>query len=133
MTLLAQPAPRRTAGSRAGRLVGALLLVVVLAGCAAGATAPAAAPSTTTSAPPPPPPPPPPPVLWPLTGVDSAGADITRPALAVKIENSLAARPQTGLSVADLVWEQVVEGGISRRRRRRPPSRCCSPLPTAAR
>ena len=50
---------------------------------------------------------------WPLTGVP---ADTTsdRPALAVKIENSAAARPQTGLNAADMVWEQVVEGGITR-------------------
>ncbi|SNS89340.1 Protein of unknown function [Geodermatophilus pulveris] len=59
-------------------------------------------------------PPPPPPVRWPLTGVDSAGADVARPALAVKVENSAAARPQTGLGAADVVWEEVVEGGISR-------------------
>ncbi|SEP28639.1 Protein of unknown function [Trujillonella endophytica] len=51
---------------------------------------------------------------WPLTGVDAAGADLARPALAVKIENSAAARPQSGLNAADVVWEQVVEGGISR-------------------
>ena len=51
---------------------------------------------------------------WPLTGVDAAGADMARPALAVKVENSAAARPQTGLNAADVVWEQVVEGGISR-------------------
>jgi hypothetical protein len=54
------------------------------------------------------------PGAWPLTGVDAAGADMARPALAVKVENSSAARPQTGLNAADVVWEQVVEGGISR-------------------
>jgi hypothetical protein len=32
----------------------------------------------------------------------------------VKIENSIDARPQTGLNAADLVWEEVVEGGITR-------------------
>ena len=37
-----------------------------------------------------------------------------RPALAIKVENSGEARPQTGLDQADVVWEQVVEGGISR-------------------
>src|SRR5215212_10473130 len=41
-------------------------------------------------------------------------ADLDRPALAVKIENSVEARPQTGLNAADLVWEEVVEGGITR-------------------
>jgi hypothetical protein len=57
--------------------------------------------------------PPPPPVVWPLTGVES-GEVPDRPALAVKIENSVDARPQTGLSAADMVWEEVVEGGITR-------------------
>ncbi|WP_236827398.1 MULTISPECIES: DUF3048 domain-containing protein [unclassified Blastococcus] len=50
---------------------------------------------------------------WPLTGVP-ADTVTDRPALAVKIENSAAARPQTGLNAADMVWEQVVEGGITR-------------------
>ncbi|MGY1703529.1 DUF3048 domain-containing protein [Geodermatophilus sp. SYSU D00697] len=50
---------------------------------------------------------------WPLTGVP-ADAVADRPALAVKIENSVDARPQTGLDAADVVWEQVVEGGITR-------------------
>jgi DUF3048 family protein len=50
---------------------------------------------------------------WPLTGVP-ADATADRPALAVKIENSVDARPQTGLGAADMVWEQVVEGGITR-------------------
>jgi hypothetical protein len=53
------------------------------------------------------------PPRWPLTGV--AAPDVaTRPALAIKIENSPESRPQTGLDQADVVWEQVVEGGISR-------------------
>ncbi|MGY1690351.1 DUF3048 domain-containing protein [Geodermatophilus sp. SYSU D01105] len=50
---------------------------------------------------------------WPLTGIP-ADAVPDRPALAVKIENSVDARPQTGLDAADVVWEQVVEGGITR-------------------
>jgi Protein of unknown function (DUF3048) N-terminal domain/Protein of unknown function (DUF3048) C-terminal domain len=37
-----------------------------------------------------------------------------RPAVAVKIENSPDARPQSGLDHADLVFEEVVEGGITR-------------------
>jgi hypothetical protein len=51
--------------------------------------------------------------LWPLTGLES-GTVPPRPALAVKIENSVDARPQTGLNAADTVWEEVVEGGITR-------------------
>jgi hypothetical protein len=52
-------------------------------------------------------------VLWPLTGRES-GAVLPHPALAVKIENSVDARPQTGLNAADTIWEEVVEGGITR-------------------
>jgi hypothetical protein len=52
-------------------------------------------------------------VRWPLTGLESS-TPIDHPALAVKIENSVDARPQTGLGAADLVWEEVVQGGITR-------------------
>jgi len=73
-----------------------------------------AAPTTSASpTPTPTPPPPPPPVVWPLTGVPVAAVPV-RPAVAVKIENSIDARPQTGLNSADMVWEEVVEGGITR-------------------
>lgn len=34
--------------------------------------------------------------------------------MTVKIENSIASRPQTGLQEADVVWEEMVEGGITR-------------------
>ncbi|MDR3068007.1 MAG: DUF3048 domain-containing protein, partial [Cellulomonas sp.] len=54
------------------------------------------------------------PETWPLTGLPVGEASVVRPALAVKIENDKAARPQTGLEQADLVWEEVVEGGITR-------------------
>jgi Protein of unknown function (DUF3048) N-terminal domain/Protein of unknown function (DUF3048) C-terminal domain len=53
------------------------------------------------------------PTTWPLTGV--AADDITnRPALAIKVENSREARPQTGLEFTDVVWEEIVEGGVTR-------------------
>ncbi|MDQ0426149.1 DUF3048 domain-containing protein [Cellulomonas iranensis] len=50
--------------------------------------------------------------VWPLTGV--AGQPDPRPAIAVKIENTAAARPQTGLEQADVVWETIVEFEVSR-------------------
>ncbi len=53
----------------------------------------------------------------PLTGepVDSADDLITRPALAVKIDNHPAARRNhSGLAVADIVYEEKVEGSLSR-------------------
>ncbi|NHT16741.1 DUF3048 domain-containing protein [Cellulomonas sp. IC4_254] len=49
---------------------------------------------------------------WPLTGV--AGDVVNRPALAVKIENTATARPQSGLEQADVVWETIVEFEVSR-------------------
>ncbi|MEZ0448111.1 DUF3048 domain-containing protein [Cellulomonas sp. ICMP 17802] len=50
--------------------------------------------------------------VWPLTGV--AGEPVARPSLAVKIENTAVARPQTGLDQADVVWETIVEFDVSR-------------------
>lgn len=52
------------------------------------------------------------PPTWPLTGV--AGEPAARPSLAVKIENTAVARPQTGLDQADVVWETIVEFDVSR-------------------
>jgi hypothetical protein len=50
---------------------------------------------------------------WPLTGkvASSAPAQV---ALSVKIDNAPAGRPQSGLDRADLVFECLVEGGMSR-------------------
>ncbi|HYH49930.1 MAG TPA: DUF3048 domain-containing protein [Acidimicrobiia bacterium] len=53
--------------------------------------------------------------LAPLTGLpDASGATKNRPSLAVKIDNAPEARPQSGLDVADVVYEEVVEGGVTR-------------------
>ena len=101
----------RPARRRATRAAAALIAAAGLAlsaACAPQAT-PAAAAAPTTPAPPPPPPTYP----WPLTGVETTDP-VHRPALAVKIENSVDSRPQSGLNAADMVWEEVVEGGITR-------------------
>lgn len=52
-------------------------------------------------------------IAWPLTGipVDEVPA---RSSLAVKVENTSAARPQAGLEDADIVWETVVEFSVPR-------------------
>ena len=51
----------------------------------------------------------------PLTGLPLAEAVAAdRPALVVKIDNAEAARPQSGLVVADVVFEELVEGGATR-------------------
>jgi hypothetical protein len=53
--------------------------------------------------------------IAPFTGLeDPSGVSQTRSSLAVKIENTPEARPQSGLDVADIVYEEVVDGGITR-------------------
>ena len=53
--------------------------------------------------------------IAPLTGLpDPGGAALTRPALTVKIENTPEALPQWGINQADDVYEEIVNGGITR-------------------
>ena len=53
--------------------------------------------------------------LCPLTGVPASASSVPpRPALAVKVDNYPQARPQSGLDQADIVFEEPVEGGITR-------------------
>lgn len=55
------------------------------------------------------------PPRWPLTGLDAPSADaIAQRVVSVKIENSVEARPQTNIQLADVVYESVTEGGITR-------------------
>ena len=49
-----------------------------------------------------------------LTWTGMQGTDIGRPALAVKIDNVTRAHPQSGLNAADVVYEEIVEGGVTR-------------------
>jgi DUF3048 family protein len=70
--------------------------------------------------PPPPPAPPPPPKAVPLpgdsplTGIGVGGYATGHPALVVKIDNVAKARPQAGINEADVVFEEMVEGGFTR-------------------
>lgn len=85
------------------------VLVVAVGACSAGSgsskTTTTSMATTTTTAPP----------IAPLTGlVDPSGGSLKRSALWVKIENTPQARPQAGLDVADVVYEEVVDGGITR-------------------
>ena len=51
----------------------------------------------------------------PLTGAPAPGGQVPqRPALAVKVGNNPGARPQSGLSAADVVFEVPIEGAITR-------------------
>lgn len=105
--------PRR----RAGRWLAVGAAGIVLAGCSSGipdAIPPKAPPPTTSSTPttavttasgP----------DCPLTGTPASGGAVpARAAMAVKVGNYPAGRPQTGLTKADVVFEEPVEGGITR-------------------
>lgn len=53
-------------------------------------------------------------VISPLTGEEVPQDKINRRSLAVMIENAPAARPQSGLDKADIVYEILAEGGLTR-------------------
>lgn len=114
------PARRRPSLSRRRKAVAGLATTVVVSGGALGyfALLPRQAPAfvrsamatvgLTEDAPAPVPLP-----TCPLTGEEVSKVP-SRPALAVKVENYPDARPQAGLQSADIVYEEPVEGGISR-------------------
>ncbi len=52
--------------------------------------------------------------LWPLTGLPVTGSTPDRPVLVTKIDNTASSRPQVGLKKADLITEELVEGGMTR-------------------
>jgi hypothetical protein len=114
---------------RSSRLSLLVCVAYVAAACTGGAgasrptvppttTVPPTDPTTTTLAPTtttgPAPTTPPVPVAPEVGLPDPTGESLTRPALWVKIENTPEARPQAGLDVADVVYEQVTEAGITR-------------------
>ena len=87
---------------------------LALAGCSAAEVEPAAGPSPTE-------------VAWessyvapeatalaPLRGTTIPAGSAANPSLAAKIDNHEAARPQFGLETTDIVFEELVEGGLTR-------------------
>ena len=54
------------------------------------------------------------PTLWPLTGLPMEGDAPRHPVLVTKIDNTSSSSPQIGLGKADLVVEELVEGGMTR-------------------
>ncbi|TDW29484.1 DUF3048 domain-containing protein [Cryobacterium psychrophilum] len=52
--------------------------------------------------------------LAPLRGTEVTAGTLAHPSLAAKIDNHVAARPQIGLERTDIVFEELVEGGITR-------------------
>ena len=94
-------------------IVGAIVVVLAAGGFAAyhftttkSASPPTTTSTTTTTVPIP---------NAPLTGLpDPTGTALTRPALTIKVENTPQALPQWGISQADVVYEEIVNGGITR-------------------
>ena len=54
------------------------------------------------------------PEVNPLTGIMVEKVNLERRPLAIMVENSPMARPQSGLAKADLIYEALAEGGITR-------------------
>ncbi len=52
--------------------------------------------------------------LAPLRGTTVAAGSLANPSLAAKVDNHEEARPQYGLQFADIVFEELVEGGLTR-------------------
>jgi len=110
------------AARRRARLRVAVLAMaaMALAGCAASSDA-APVPIATTVPPAPSPtatvepaPEAPQTVPHPLRGTAVPAGGVAGPALSAKIDNHPAARPQVGLERADVVFEELVEGGLTR-------------------
>ena len=54
---------------------------------------------------------------WPLTGLkvpSGKTAELHHPVLVAKMDNTVSSQPQVGLSKADMVVEELVEGGLTR-------------------
>lgn len=96
---------------RSAALFTGVLSLALLAGCVADAPMPTPEPTvefvSTYEAPPPF-------DLAPLTGEVVEVGSATAPAFAAKVDNHPNARPQVGLDRADVVWEILVEGGLTR-------------------
>lgn len=87
-----------------------LAVVVMLTGCGDSEKKPVEKPVVQVS---PSPSPTPMPYTYPLTGLGTEKQVTTRP-IVVMVENMVAARPQSGLDKADLVYEILAEGDITR-------------------
>ena len=91
--------------ARVSALLGALTLSLVAA-CGGGSSGGQAQKSASPT---------PPPKPCPLTGKQPTDKqDVNRPALAMKIDNIDLGRPQAGIDRADMVFEETVEGGLTR-------------------
>jgi hypothetical protein len=101
------PSRRRRFVAPAFALTGSLVLLAACGGGGdkkTGDTKPISATSTTVA-----------PVIAPLSGtLDPSGASQTRAALTIKIDNTKRGQPKYGVEAADVVYEEIVEGDITR-------------------
>lgn len=96
-------------GNRRALAIAAVSAVVALTACSTPEAMPAPTPSYSSTYITPPPI-----ALTPLTGEVVDPGSLTTPSLAAKIDNHPDARPQAGLEHTDLVFEELVEGGLTR-------------------
>jgi hypothetical protein len=106
----------RTTRTAVGTLALVMAVVGALAGCSGGHKDTPTTPTAATSSTPTPSATVAPVVkTCPLTGLPpKSGQRVNRVALAVKVDNVSEARPQAGLDHADVVFEETVEGGLTR-------------------
>jgi hypothetical protein len=98
-------------------IAAALAASLFVAACSSSPAEEDAAPSpspTATSESPSPSPTPTESAAWPLTGVEADDPATDQPVVSVKIENTPSAYPLAGIEQADIVYEQIVEGGVTR-------------------
>ncbi|MCJ7827284.1 MAG: DUF3048 domain-containing protein [Demequinaceae bacterium] len=105
-----------------GGLASVAAIATLVSGCAPEVVTPPAV--TVTEVPhasrvvvPSPPEDPMPTVVWPLTGLSAEGvaqADLERPSVGIKIENTSKGRPQKGLEQADIVFEEYINSSCLR-------------------
>jgi len=90
-------------------LIGLLAASLALAACSKDEpTSPSASPTKSPDAPP---------QIWPLTGLQAKAGEsvaLKHPVLVTKIDNTTSSSPQVGLDHADMVVEELVEGGLTR-------------------
>jgi len=113
--------PHRARSRAVSLVLAATTASLVLAGCSDDPATPAGTAAPTTSATPSPTPTaepaPEPRETWPLTGLKlERGKSSARkhPVMVLKMDNTSSSAPQRGLGSADLVVEELVEGGLTR-------------------
>jgi len=91
-------------------------IAMMATGCSgpAQSSPPSPTATATQTVPPSPTPTPTPMEIAPLRGTEVPAGSLDHASIAAKIDNQILARPQVGLESADIVFEELVEGGITR-------------------